>query len=392
MDEVNPARRGRPRSRRRAHFSLAFLGLVVFVAARALVDGFWVAGRLGSPAREILWSLLGAVTVGTGGGILMLARAVLTGRLPRRSALALFAYPFSIVVIGGFGYALGGGLYGLARFLGAPALPASVALGAGLLPFAVALYGAVVGQRFVRRPEVAVRVPGLPADLHGLRVVHLSDIHMGPLISGARVRRLARAAARLRPDIVVVTGDIVNALPSDAPVVAAALASIPAPLGVWACLGNHDRFIDGDLVARHLRDAGVRVLQNEGELVSRTVGGAPFWICGVDDAWRALADLDRALHGKPPEAPALLLAHDPALFPEAAGKGVALTFSGHTHGGQIAVPFLRQTGAARIFTPFVAGLYRLGDATLFVSRGCGTVVPPIRLGAPPEIPTLVLEG
>ena len=256
------------------------------------------------------------------------------------------------------------------------------------IPFAVATWGVLVGQRRIPRAEVRVPVAGLGAAWAGARIVQLSDLHVGRFFGGRRLARLVARARAAKPDLVLVTGDVVDDSARFAPEAARLLGSIEAPLGVFACLGNHDHYAGGRAVREALEAAGVRVLVNEGVRLERD--GAPLWLCGVDDLWFG-ADLDAALAGKPEGAPALLLSHQPNLFPEAAARGVALTLSGHTHGGQVAVPFLRQASLARLITPFVAGLYRQGASRLYVSRGAGAIRPLVRLGAPPEVAELRLE-
>lgn len=256
------------------------------------------------------------------------------------------------------------------------------------VPFALSGWGVVVGQRRYPREERRLEVDGLPAELAGLTIVQLSDLHMGRFFGERRLSLLVARAREAKPDLVVVTGDIVDDSARFAPAAARLLASIEAPLGVFACLGNHDHHAGANEVGRALTAAGIRVLRNEGLSLSR--GGASLWLCGVDDLWFG-GDLTGALAGKPEGTPALLLSHQPALFPEAARRGVALTLSGHTHGGQLAVPFFPQASLARLITRFVAGPYATGRSLLYVNRGAGAIRPLVRLGAPPEVAVLRLD-
>jgi predicted MPP superfamily phosphohydrolase len=259
-----------------------------------------------------------------------------------------------------------------------------------LLPFAFSTYGALLGSSWLRGEQVSVPVRGLAASLRGLRLVQLSDLHAGRHVSKGRLQRIARRAARLRPDLVVVTGDIVHNSPDFARQAAEAIASIPAPLGHFACLGNHDFWAGADGVDRALTDAGVQVLRNRGVLVGRP-GGDRLWLCGVDDPWSDRFDLEAALRGRPPDAPVVLLSHQPNTWPLAQKAGVELQLSGHTHGGQVALLWLhRSLSLARLITPFVAGLYRAGESFLYVNRGAGSIVPMVRLGARPEVTELTL--
>jgi len=267
--------------------------------------------------------------------------------------------------------------------------PAAMPVWLALVPYAMALYGTSFGARVLRRERVTIPVAGLPAGWRGARIVQLSDLHSGRHITRQRLEAIARRAARLKPDLVVVTGDIVHNSPAFAPQAAEAIASIPTKHGVFACLGNHDFWAGADAVDRELERAGVRVLRNDGVLLDR--GGDGLWLCGVDDVWSGRFDLRAALRGRPEGTATVLLAHQPNTWPLAQELGVQLQLSGHTHGGQVALLWLhRSLSLARFITPFVAGLYRAGRSYLYVNRGAGSVMPMVRLGARPEVTELTL--
>jgi predicted MPP superfamily phosphohydrolase len=260
------------------------------------------------------------------------------------------------------------------------------------LAFALSL---AAGLRAVwPRPRIVrttVEIEGLPAAFDNYRVVHLSDVHCGPWTPAARVDVWVQRINALGPDLVAVTGDLITTGSDYVDGVAGALGGLRARDGAFVCMGNHDYFTDGEAFARALDHAGLTVLRNRGQSIERE--GELIYVAGVDDTWTRRADLPAALDGRPAEAPIVLLAHDPELFPEAAAAGVELTLSGHTHGGQFAVPlFHRRLNLARLMSPFTVGLYRLGRSTLHVSRGAGTTGPPIRLGSPAEISVLTLRA
>jgi uncharacterized protein len=258
------------------------------------------------------------------------------------------------------------------------------------LPFVLAAHGVSAGQLWTRVERVAMPLRGLGAGLSGLRVVQLSDLHAGGLVGVRRLERIARKVARLKPDMVVITGDIVNANPRDAETVAAVLTKLKPPMGLWACLGNHDHFVDGNAVAAILERAGIRVLRNQGQEIRR--GDGAFWLAGVDDTWTRSDDLEAALAEKPAGLPTLLLAHDPNLWPQAVARSVEWTLSGHTHGGQVGLLKLhRSLSLARLITPFVAGRYERDGAVLYVSRGTANTLP-LRLGAPTEVGLFELQA
>jgi predicted MPP superfamily phosphohydrolase len=262
-------------------------------------------------------------------------------------------------------------------------------LALALAPFALALYGALYGARVLRRERVTVPVAGLPEAWHGVRIVQLSDLHAGRHVTRERLRGIARRAARLKPDLLVVTGDIVHNSPEFARQAAEAIASIPTVHGIFACLGNHDFWAGPDAVERELERTGVQVLRNRGVLLQR--GGRGLWLCGVDDPWSGRFDLRAALRGRPEGMATVLLSHQPNTWRRAQDLGVQLQLSGHTHGGQLALLWLhRSLSLARLITPFVAGLYRAGRSYLYVNRGAGSVMPIVRLGARPEVTELTL--
>jgi predicted MPP superfamily phosphohydrolase len=257
-----------------------------------------------------------------------------------------------------------------------------------LLAGLAGIVGTRPGPRLVSR-EVPIR--GLPAALDGYRIAQLSDVHCGSYTPVSRVQRWVERINALEVDLVAVTGDLITSGNTYVRAVAHALGALSARDGVFACMGNHDYFTDGESMVDALEARGLVVLRNAGLLVERE--GAQLYVAGVDDTWTGRADVARALRERPPGTSTLLLAHDPNLFPHAVEHGVHLTLSGHTHGGQLAVPGLaRRFNLARLITRFTNGIYQIGDSMLYVSRGAGTTGPPIRLGAPAEIAILTLRA
>jgi predicted MPP superfamily phosphohydrolase len=279
---------------------------------------------------------------------------------------------------------------------------APLALGLGLVFHAsvdTALVSALVASAagaalsLHQRPRIRrrdVEIEGLPEAFDGYRIAQISDLHCGPFASGRRVGRWVAATNRLEADLVAVTGDLIASGSAFVGVVATALGGLRARDGVFAAMGNHDYFGDGEAMVRALEAAGLTVLRNRGVELQREA--AAIYVAGVDDTWSRRHDLPRALAARPDGMPSVLLAHDPALFPEAVEQGVDLVLSGHTHGGQVAVPlFARRLNLARIITQFTSGAYRSGSTTLYVNRGLGTTGPPVRLAVAPEIAVLTLR-
>jgi uncharacterized protein len=167
------------------------------------------------------------------------------------------------------------------------------------------------------------------------------------------------------------------------------LEKLKARDGVFACLGNHDYWVGAQRVTEALQAAGVEVLRNEARKLS--LKGATLNVAGVDDPWRGHADFDRALSMSDPNAPTIMLCHQPDLFPAVVQRNIDLTLAGHYHGGQVKLRFLGMAvSPAHLVSEFVEGLYVQGQAQLYVSRGIGITGPPVRLNAPPEITLLHL--
>jgi predicted MPP superfamily phosphohydrolase len=275
---------------------------------------------------------------------------------------------------------------------GAPLhLPVGWYMGSYLSGLVVCGYGILVRRRWFRVVEREVRVSGLDARFDGLRIAHLSDLHVGTLTPKSWGLAWSRAANRRAPDLAVVTGDMVTSGTDYHEHVADVVGALRAKVGVFASMGNHDYFGEGEPLISLLRDRGVRVLRNDGVRVERD--GAVLWLAAIDDTWTRRDDLALALRDRPSGATTVLLAHDPARFDQAAEAGVELVLSGHTHGGQIAVPFLsRALGLANLAHRYRVGFYTRDRSTLHVSPGLGTTGPPLRIGVAPEVTILVLRS
>jgi predicted MPP superfamily phosphohydrolase len=246
--------------------------------------------------------------------------------------------------------------------------------------------------------EVSVTLERFPRALSGFTVAQVSDLHVGPTIGERHVRRIVEQVKALRPDLVAITGDLVDGTVPELGEAVAHLATLSPRHGVFFVTGNHEYYSGVGPWMAELRRLGVRVLRNERVAVGDP--GASFDLAGVDD-WSARGfgdghghDLDAALAGRDPDRSLVLLAHQPrtSAVADAVRAGVELQLSGHTHGGQIA-PW--NVVVAAVF-PYVKGLYRHAEegraGQVFVSRGAGYWGPPMRLGAPPEIAKIVLAS
>ena len=236
--------------------------------------------------------------------------------------------------------------------------------------------------------RVEITLKRLPKRLDGLKIIQLSDIHHSPFTGLEHIKRVVKVANRLRPDMCVLTGDYVSHEREYIAPVAAALGRLEAKYGIYACLGNHDHWTDADLITHMFRGEGIKMLVNEGFRFEAP--GGSFWLAGVDDYMVGKTDVPSALKGSFPDEMKLLLAHNPIIFREAARAGVDLTLSGHTHGGQIKIRDQEKRILPR--RKFTAGLYERKNSQLYVTRGIGTVVVPMRYGCPPEISMLELRS
>jgi len=280
-----------------------------------------------------------------------------------------------------------------------PALPATterrqvIEAAAGMALFAASGsaigWGIAVGRHAFELRELVVRIPGLPRVLDGYVIAQVSDIHAGACVGERELDEGLELVRRARPDLVAATGDLVDIDSAFAPFVARKLADLAPRDGVFACLGNHESYAGAEDVVRALRAAGVRPLVDEGLLV-RSQDGGGFALLGVDDLsskrfGRTGPRLDRALASVPLDRARILLSHQPPTVDDWAGR-VSLQLSGHTHGGQIN-PYAK---TVNFLFEYVAGAYKVGETTLYVNRGFGTVGAPARIGVPPEVTRIVL--
>jgi hypothetical protein len=273
---------------------------------------------------------------------------------------------------------------------------------AAAVPLVAAVYG-YADERWdyqVRRVEIPVA--GLPAELEGMKIAQLSDIHISDFMPRYEVRRAVEMANDLDADIAVVTGDFLTGPHDPLADCIAEVARLRAPLGVWGCNGNHEIYADAEDEAQRLfAQHGMKLLRQErAELAWH---GAKFNLMGVDyqrDSMvrgpkRPMLDGMESLVRR--DMPNILLSHNPNSFYRAAQMGIELSLAGHTHGGQVDVEILDQhVNPARFVTKFVAGAYELPmsdsrHASLYVNRGLGTIGVPARLGVPPEITVMRLK-
>ena len=246
------------------------------------------------------------------------------------------------------------------------------------------------------RQEIALR--RWPERLEGFTIALLSDFHYDTHFSIHPLHAAIGMVNGLNPDLIVLTGDFVSLRllggheeesARAAEPCAALLRQMQARYGLWAALGNHDAFTDPDIVTEALRTHGIGVLANES--VAIEANGAHFWLGGVDDVLGGACDLQATLHPRPTGEPLVLLAHEPDFADYVARYDVDLQLSGHSHGGQVRLPFVRPVYLPELAKKYVRGLHRIGGLTLYTNTGLGTVGLPVRLNCPPEITFLTMR-
>lgn len=269
-------------------------------------------------------------------------------------------------------------------------------------------------QYRVEVSDFSVETPHLPRALDGVRIAHVTDLHIGRFVKAGDVQRMAQIVASLKPDLVVITGDLVFHHDSREELVTAlqALAVVPARLGIYATLGNHDYWQDSSEVVDALRLTGIHLLRNESAEVATGL-----WLAGLDDLLAGQPDAEAALRNVPAGASAVVLSHNPNVLPQVSHRPV-LVLAGHSHGGQVKLPF-QDFGPndhpglyARLMTAFetigflrhggnrdgvgcwryMNGWYEEGDARMYVGRGLGMVRPPFRLNCPAELTLIRMKA
>jgi len=260
------------------------------------------------------------------------------------------------------------------------------------------LYAGEIARHELEVTHRDIAIANLPSSFAGLRIVQISDLHLDEFTEPFFLERVIQRVNQLAADVVLLTGDFVTLgdftfldIPGSAYRCAEIVSAITSPLR-YAILGNHDVGVGSSLVTGALRAKGIPVLVNQFVPLER--GSDRIWLCGVDDPATSRPNLDLAIPSHP-DAPVILMAHEPdyadrvLLHPK--GKLVDLMLSGHTHGGQVRLPF----GKPLVLPPFgkiyPEGLFHLNKMQLYVNRGIGTVGVPFRLNCPPEITVIKLK-
>ena len=334
---------------------------------------------------------------------LMLAAPILTrqldhaGRLAAGRALGLVGYCWTAALFWFLCLAALTDVWGLAVRLAAVWTPAARQLIPGPRA-ALAVHGAIIvvailwgliEAQAVQLVEVTVRTPHLRPGSDSIRIVQIGDLHLGPTVGLAHVRKVVALVEEAQPDVFVSTGDLLDRSFHARDDETLLLASIEAPLGKFAVLGNHEFYVGLDSSIAFHKAAGLRLLRQEAVLA-----GGRVLMAGVDDpghgGWPqdgARVNEDAILPPAHDRPATILLKHRPQIVPESLGR-FDVQLSGHTHGGQI-FPFRLVAG---FYFKYWSGLHDVGGgSSIYVTRGCGTWGPPMRLFAPPDVTLIILE-
>jgi uncharacterized protein len=266
-----------------------------------------------------------------------------------------------------------------------------------------ALYSAEIERHWITITRHEISIPGLHAGFDGVRVVQLSDIHLDEFTEPIFLREAVDLMNRLNPDLVFLTGDFVTCSPvstrvfKDAPWHCAGMLNQIKCRERYACLGNHDLMVGKEEVTAALTANRISVVNNSYLPIERD--GARFWLAGLEDPFEGHPDPEAAIPASirnQAGEPVILLCHGPdyadTLLSEPAGQSVALMLSGHTHGGQVRLPFIGPLTLPPFGKKYVEGWFRLGSMQLHVNRGIGTVGLPFRFDCPPEISVITLRA
>lgn len=260
--------------------------------------------------------------------------------------------------------------------------------GAGALNVA---YGYNIEPNEIQVEHVEIVLPRLPGAFDGMTIAQLSDLHLGPYVTEDHLTKAVQMTSALQPDAIVLTGDLVNSSWRYIQPCAKILSGLQAPLGVYAVLGNHDYWVGFlNLMVNSLAKTGITLLRNQAVPITR--GRSKIYFVGIDDMWLQLANLKRALDTVPHNACKIALMHEPDFADISAQAEIDLQLSGHSHGGQVRVPFWGPLILPKYGEKYPMGFYRVGNFTrLYTTRGVGLLPPAVRFNCPPEITLLTLS-
>ena len=271
------------------------------------------------------------------------------------------------------------------------------AIDLGLLALGGCGWSFVIEPNWIKVEHVNLTLPRLTSAFSGLRIVQISDIHMGSWMNAERLQNVADKVAEQKPDLLFLTGDFLvgHVFDRDSEVLLQDMVNILSPLAnsfpSFGILGNHDYWTKSGAVRSMLKDSGIVELSNSVFTISR--GNEHLHVCGVDDVWERHARLDKVVEKLLDDSTAILLAHEPDFADISAKTGrFDLQVSGHSHGGQVVIPFVGPPILPYLGQKYHTGLYQVGNMLQYTNRGVGMATPPVRFNCPPEITVFTLES
>ena len=258
-------------------------------------------------------------------------------------------------------------------------------------------YGFFVEPNWLKIESVRLKLPRLTPAFAGIRIAQISDIHMGGWMNAERLQSVADALLAQEPDLLLLTGDFLtgNSFADQHQQYLEDLAVILSPLAKsipsFAILGNHDYWTDAEAVREMLKASGIAELTNT--VFTLTRGAERLHLCGVDDIWEGDVRLEEVADQLKDESAAILMAHEPDFADTSAATGrFDLQVSGHSHGGQVVIPFYGAPILPYLGQKYPSGLYQVGDMFQYTNRGVGMINPYVRFNCPPEITIFNLES
>ena len=267
-----------------------------------------------------------------------------------------------------------------------------LAISSGLIGLGGLQYATRIEPEWVEISKLTVELPHLHSAFHGYRIVQISDIHMNSWMNQGRLIKLFEMVNRLKPDLIAITGDFISHQAAYyAGYLAEALRTLSAPDGVLAVLGNHDHWSNPDVIRMALQSAGVRELRNQAYAIQRDQ--VKFHIGGIDSSYDRHDRLDQVLDQINDRGAAILLAHEPDYADISAATGrFGLQISGHSHGGQVVLPWVGSPFLPPFGRKYPRGLYRVGEMLQYTNRGLGTTSFRVRINCRPEISVFSLAS
>jgi len=273
----------------------------------------------------------------------------------------------------------------------------AAAIDLAVLALGAASYSVLVKPEQFSIETVHLKLPRLPRAFSGLRIAQISDIHMGSWMNLNRFQQLADLIVAQKPDLLLITGDFLfghnfnEASRGDLNDLITVLSPLAATLPSFAVLGNHDYWTNSEAVRKMLFSCGITDLTNTVFTLSRE--GENLHLCGVDDVWEGNVRLEDVLNQLTDDSAAILLAHEPDFADTSAVTGrFDLQVSGHSHGGQVVIPFYGPPILPYLGQKYPSGLYKVGDMFQYTNRGVGTGMLAVRLNCSPEITLFILDG